>query len=249
MDGNQQYDWWQGFFSGFWLEVQRLTKTPEQTRADADFLTTVCELNSPQELLDVPCGEGRLSLEMARRGHNVTGLDITWPLLEDARHKGEAEGLAVDWQHGDMRELTQEEDFDAAFCFWGSIGYFTDEGNQQFFSGVNRALRPGGRFVIDNHVLESLLLSYEEKTWRQVGEILVLEERSYDVRQSRIESVWTFVRSGMTQTRRSSIRLYSYRELCGLLSSSGFSKFEGYGSLDGEPFRLGSPRLYLVATK
>ncbi len=244
-----QPDWWEGFFSGLWLEVQRQFKSEEQTQAEADFIEKALALAPGAHVLDAPCGEGRIALTLAARGYQVTGVDITEPLLDDARRQAATRGLDVTWERRDMRDLPWEGAFDAVLCFWGSFGYFDDAGNIEHVQAVARALKPGGRFVIDTHVAESLFRVFTSRGWNPVGDILLLEERRYDHVRSRTEVEWTFVREGVIQRQSSSIRVYTYNELCRLLESAGFGAFAGYGSLDVEPFALRSPRLYLVATK
>ena len=82
-----------------------------------------------------------------------------------------------------------------------------------------------------------------------MGDLLVLENRRFDHVTSRVESEWTFVRDGQTEMKRLSLRLYTYRELCGLPNQAGFGDHRAYGTLDGEPFELNSTWLYLVTTK
>src|SRR5262245_41616080 len=129
-------DWWQHFFGGLWLDVQRRFRTPEQTRAEADFVEQMLGLTSGARVLDAPCGEGRIALELAARGHHVTGVDVTPILLEDAKRAAAEHGLSVVWEQRDMRDLPWREQFDAAVCWWGSFGYFDDAGNAAFIRAV-----------------------------------------------------------------------------------------------------------------
>lgn len=244
-----QAEWWESFFGGLWLDVQRQAWTEEQTRAEADFIEELLQLKPPARVLDVPCGEGRLSIELASRGYQVTGVDITLPLLEDAQRRAAERQLEIVWQHRDMRDLPWQEEFDAAFCFWGSFGYFDDEGNADFLKAVFRALKPGGRFLVETHIAETLLPRFQERDWGRVGDTFVLQERTYDHLGGRIDAGWTLLREGRTEKRSSSIRLYTYRELCQLLRQAGFEKCEGYETLTQEPFKLGSRRLTLRSTK
>jgi cyclopropane fatty-acyl-phospholipid synthase-like methyltransferase len=247
---NNQKEWWEGFFSGLWLDVQGETKTEEQTRIEADFIQNVLQLAPQSKVLDVPCGEGRHSIELAARGCQVTGVDITLPFLNEAQHQAKEQQLEVAWEHRDMRDLPWEEEFDGVFCFWGSFGYFEDKGNADFLKAVSRVLKPRAKFLLDTHVTETLLPKLsQERGWRRVGNTLVLEERHYDHVCGRTKTEWTLVQDGKTFEKSTSIRLYTYRELCQLLEGLGFADPEGYGSLSGEPFQLGSPRLYLVVTK
>ena len=71
----------------------------------------------------------------------------------------------------------------------------------------------------------------------------------YDPATARVDKECTFVKDGVTTRSDFSVRIYGYRELCELFRRSGFSSVEGASGLSAEPFRLGSARLLLVATK
>lgn len=241
-------EWWESFFSDLWLEVQRQIRV-EETPAEADFIEKVLELNTGDKVLDVPCGEGRLSLELASRGYRLTGLDITPPLLEDARRQADERGLDIAFKGLDMRHLPWEGEFDGAFCFWGSFGYFDDDGNREFLGALSRVLKPDGRALLDiPNLAEGVLPRFQERGWDRVGDILVLQERKYNHAQGRIDVEWTFVQGDRTEKMPSSIQLYTYRELCRLLKEVGLVSWKEYGSLDLKPFGLGS-RLYLVVRR
>jgi SAM-dependent methyltransferase len=247
---NNQEEWWEGFFSGLWLDVQRTLKTDEQTRFEVGFVENALRLAPQSRVLDAPCGVGRHSIELARRGYHVTGIDIAPPLLDDARQKAKEHGVKVRWEQRDMRDLPWKGEFDAAFCFWGSFGYFDDDGNADFLDSISCALKPGGRFLLDTHVAETLLPRLvEQRGWKEVGNITVLEERHYDHVSAQTTTEWTLIQDGRMFKGSSVIRLYTFNELSKLLERFGFGNFEAYGSLDSSPFRVGSPRLYLVTTK
>src|SRR5260370_37424700 len=78
-------NWYEDFFHGVALDLWRKAIRPEQTKAEADFLVNVLQREARSHLLDVPCGNGRLSLELARRGYRVTGVDISVEFIEEAR--------------------------------------------------------------------------------------------------------------------------------------------------------------------
>lgn len=242
--------WWDVFFRDPWRNVFLQEKTQRDTSEEVDFIQKVLELRSQAKILDVPCGEGRHSIELARRKFRVTGVDINKHFLRIARGKTKHERLKIVWQNRDMRDLPWDGEFDAAFSFWGSFGYFDDRGNGDFLNAVSRVLKPGARFLVDTHVSETLLPKmFPGRIWKQVGETLLLEEKSYDCASSRVNTEWTFIHYGKKTRRFSSIRLYTYKELCDLLESVGFESFRAYGFLNGDPFCVGSPRLYLVARK
>ncbi len=246
-----QKDWWKTFFSGPWLDAQKHPWPEGQTKRDADFLEKALKLAPEAKILDVPCGEGRLSIELAKRNYKVTGVDISFPLLVEGRSRAEEGKLNINWEHMDMRDLPWKEEFDAAFCFWGSFGYFDDEGNKEFLNAAGRVLKPGGRLIIDTHSVDTLLPVFQKRYWRRMGDTLVLEDRKFEHVQSRVDVEWTLVKikESKVVTFNSSIRIYTYHELCKLLEDAGFFNFEGYGSLDMTPFGFGSHRLLLMATR
>jgi SAM-dependent methyltransferase len=151
-----------------------------------------------------------------------------------------------------MREIEDVEKFDAAVCWWGSFGYFDDAGDARFARSVARALRPGGTFVIDMNLVESLLPQWQSRGAWRVGEVWVVEERVLDLRTSRTEVEWTFLSSGQPAvSRHSSIRLYTFRELDALLRDAGFAAVDAYDQATGEPFAVGAGmrRVTVVARK
>jgi cyclopropane fatty-acyl-phospholipid synthase-like methyltransferase len=243
-----QKEWWEEFFPA-WSDVQRQIKSEEETRVEADCIENLLQLPLQATVLDVPCGEGRLALQMAALGFRVTGVDLALPLLEDARQKAAERRLEVTWEHRDMRDLPWQNAFDGAFCFWGSFGYFDERGNADFLNAVCRALKPGARFLMDTHVAETLLPRFQERAWHRIGETIMLQARRYDHAQSRINVEWTFIKDGEAVERSSSIRIYTYYELCRLLKEAGFIACEGYDGASETSFHLGARRLVLVATK
>ena len=242
-------EWWKDFFGGLVVDFWRAAMTPETTRAEADFLARSLRLGSGARVLDVPCGDGRLALEFAARGCRVTGVDISPDFLAAARTAARERGLDAEWRRSDMRDLPWRGEFDAAYCAGSSFGFFDDEGNAAFLSAVAETLTSGGRFFGDFKAVESILPGFRESYEMPVGDILFAAKNRYDPAAGTMESLYTVTRGDRSETKRAVHRIYTTREILRMLSDAGFEGFETCGSLEGEPFRLGSPRLFVVATK
>src|SRR6266700_1381716 len=244
-------DWWKDFFSGSIVDFWRRVMPPETTRAEAEFLMRTLQVQPGARLLNVPCGDGRLSLELARRGHRMTGVDISPDFLEVAREDSRREGLVIEWRLSEMRELPWEPRFDGAFCAGSSFGFLGDEGDAAFLDSVARTLKPGSRLVIDAvKAAEVVLAQFRPSHEMEVGDIHFAAENSYDPACGWMDSRYRITRRGLeSETRQAAHRIYTYREVVRMLEAAGFEDVRGLGSPEGEPFRLGSARLILIATK
>ena len=215
-------NWWENFFEGVAVTMWLQAIPAEHTRDEADRLARRLAVVPGAELLDVPCGAGRLALVLAERGYRLTGVDWSSESLDHARAHDTLQ--QVHWQQGDMRDLPWPGRFDGVFCMGNSFGYLDDEGNAAFLRSVRNALKPGGRFVLESPmVLENLLNWLQPRPWWKAGDVHLLVENQYDAASSRLNIEYTFVSKGRVEVRRGSHRAYSYRELVELLMASGFT--------------------------
>ena len=243
-------DWWRTFFSGMVVESWLKATTAEQTRQEANFILESLRVPPPARLLDVPCGGGRHCHALAEDGYEMTGVDISVELLEAANAPSTGRSRTIAWEHREMRDLPWPEAFDGAYSFGNSFGYLDDDGNAAFLEAVANALKPGARFVLDTgYIAESLLPVLQERAWYPIGDMIMLAQRRYDPVEGRLHVEYIFVRDGTMDKRSMSARIHTCREVFQLLKEAGFTDLQAYGSLAKEPFRLGSNRLLMVATK
>jgi SAM-dependent methyltransferase len=216
-----QANWWEHFFHGVAVDMWRQAVPAEHTSREARALERALALEPGAEILDVPCGAGRLTLELAPR-YSMTGVDLSPEFLGHAR-AADAAGR-VTWEHRDMCDLPWPGRFDGAFCLGNSFGYLDDEGNARFLRAVAGALKPGGRFILETPmVIESLLASIKDRPWFKAGTVYLLVENEYDASRSRLNTEYTFVADGRVEVRRGSQRVYAYRQLIELMEASGFA--------------------------
>jgi SAM-dependent methyltransferase len=236
-----QSNWYETFFHGVAVDLWLNALPPEHTRREADQLEKLLGV-SGSELLDVPCGAGRLSLELASRGYRMTGVDLSPEFLGHAR-AADPEGRVV-WEQRDMRDLPWRDRFDGAFCYGNSFGYLDDEGNTQFLRAVAAVLKRGGRFVLETPmVIESLLPGLKDRPWFKAGNVHLLVTNEYDAVRGRLDIEYTFITNGRVEVRRGSHQAYTYRQLVELMEAAGFKV-----SADAAWNRT-TPSLTLVGTR
>jgi cyclopropane fatty-acyl-phospholipid synthase-like methyltransferase len=220
--------------------------TAEQTTAEAAFLTERLELQPGMSVLDVPCGNGRHALELARRGVRLTGVDLSSGFLDEARRNAPD----VEWVRSDMRELPWTARFDAAYCFGNSFGYFDYDNCRRFLDALARALKPGGRFALESGaVSETLLPVLQPERRMRIGDIDFHSRNTYDAAEGRMDITYTFTRGEQQEIKPIHQWVHSAAEIRRMLRGSGLEPVAAYGDASGKPFALGSPRLIVVARK
>lgn len=244
-------DWYREFFKGSWLQTQAAMKgDPELAAREVGWLVERLELEADMRVLDVPCGTARHSVELARRGLRVLGVDLSTEVLAAAKERLSESGVeGVELLQADMRALPRDASFDGAFCWWGSFGYLEGDGDIKFAQAVAASLRKGARFAIDVIPLEAFLMHHASESLRFADGVLFGEIRNYDPRSGRNESQWHQVANGEHEVRTGSIRIYSCHELIALLEGAGFENVELHSDLEGSEWRLGDGRCRVLATR
>ncbi len=242
--------WHEQFFSGAALELWRRAIPHEVTEEEVVFLHEALEAPHGSRLLDVPCGNGRLSLPLSLMGYKVTAIDTCDEFLVEARTFASSYETEIEYIHGDMRQIGTEEKFDGAFCMGNSFGYFDHEGTAQFLSSVSNSLKSGARFILDTAMsAESFLVNGGEREWLRAGDMYMLIENHYDRRHSRVETTYIFVQNGKEERRKAIHWIYSSGELCRMFEAAGFSILQMFSSTESDVFALGDARLLLLAQK
>jgi len=246
-----QHPWYLDFFTELPNALWRAAVPPDQTTAEVDFLERVA-LPIPGRVLDVACGSGRHALELARRGHRVTGVDVSVEAIEFARATARAQDLRPDLVVGDMARLTEVQltpGYRLITCLGNAFGYLPHEQTVQFLADTRGLVDPGGSLVIDTgFAAESLLpgLQLEEEPVT-FGGIEMISVNSYDPARSRYLTDMT-VRRGTEQHRATAVQhVYTSAEIARMIMTAGYGSVEMYGDVDGSPYRWGSRRLLLVA--
>src|SRR5207302_3126811 len=121
----------------------------ERSDSEAAEITGLLGLGRGSRVLDAPCGYGRIANRLAAGGAEVLGLDRDPYFLEVARADAKARGVDVEYVEGDLLEMEFAGEFDAAISWFTSFGYHDDETDRDLLRRYRRALRPGGRLLLE----------------------------------------------------------------------------------------------------
>src|SRR3989441_5805247 len=167
-------EWWRSWFGPGYLALYD-DYLAERTPVEIDQLEALLALRPPRRILDLPCGQGRHAIELARRGYDVTGADLSLFLLKIADERARAARVGVRWITGDMRQVIAGETFDVVLNLFTSLGYFADETDDRKVVGAAATmLLPGGRFVVELINGERVMAHFQEREWFTVGQVAVV---------------------------------------------------------------------------
>jgi SAM-dependent methyltransferase len=169
----------------------------------------------------------------------TTGLDLSALHLRHARRAAKEAGAAVRWHRGDMREIP-----------WP--GYFDDEEDDfRVVEAVSRALKPGGRLLLDTINRDWLMRNWETHGWREREDgTLDLEERRFDAASGRNRVRVLSIRpDGGRDEHHIDLRLYTLKELSDMLSRAGLKVRRTWGGFDDREFGPDGRRMIVMAER
>ena len=244
--------WYKSFFGEDYFEIYEGLLAPEETTAQVEGIISLLELRPGARVLDVACGHGRHAIPLAKRGFDVTGYDLSGVFLARAREDAEAQGAKVQWIEGDMRELPFESRFDAVINIFTAFGYFEKpEDDVRTLRGIRRALKPGGRFLMETIHRDALPARFQTRGFdRTSNGSIVLRERHWDLARDVIDEEVLLIRlDGSRSEYTTSVRTRSLHGYLRLLAEADLEPLAWYGGLGGDPLELSSRRLALVSRK
>lgn len=241
--------WWETFFGPDYLKQYESNEAQASTEVDA--IEKVLHLRKGARVLDLACGGGRHSVELARRGYRVTGFDLSEDLLKAARSAAREAHQDIHLVQGDMRELPYRAEFDAVINMFSSFGYFDSiEDDRRVLAGIAKALKVRGKFLMDRFNREALAYELPQQGWR-VGEdgSVILQEDTFDALRGRYDTRQIVIDRDGTREHVGSVRAYTLPELKELFDGAGLPIHRVLGGLDLSPYRARSRRLVLYAVK
>jgi D-alanine-D-alanine ligase len=230
LEEHVQSDWWRYIFNSMYLKTDGdVIDDPIITAKEVNAFGEIAHLSLDDRILDLCCGQGRISLELARRGFGyVDGLDRSRYLIQKAKTESKKEGLSVRFKEGDARKLPYQPDtFDVVIIVGNSFGYFeTPQDDVRVLKEVFRVLKPWGRILIDVADGEYMRSRFQPRSWEWIDKnYFVCRERSLSLDKNRLISreVITHVQKGVVADQFYAERLYTGKEMQELLGMASFS--------------------------
>lgn len=221
----------------------------ERSEADTDAAVALAGLAPGAQVLDAPCGHGRMAVRMAEHGLRVTGIDRSAAFLEVARREAAARGVDVELHEADLRALPVDGPYDAVVCWFTSFGYFDDEGNLEVLKEFHRVLRPGGVLVLETLSHDAYVRSFTQTPDAIVvdaGGDLMVDRNDFDVETGCIVCHRVTVRGAERREARFTIRLPTLPEWRRFLADAGFASV-GFTDASGADVDLETWRLVVRA--
>ncbi|MCX9193094.1 SAM-dependent methyltransferase [Carbonactinospora thermoautotrophica] len=237
-------DLWVGFASVM-FSARR-----EAEAAELVATSPLLQVAAGTRVLDLACGPGLHVVPLARRGAEVTGVDLSPAMLDRARVACERAGVRARLVRADMREYVDPGAFDLVISMYTSFGYFTDpDDNLRVLRNAFASLTPGGRLLVD--VLGKEVLA----SWVGRPQAVDVEDGTVFMRDTILDD-WTRLRTDWTLVREDTVRrasivsyLYSAAELRALFEAAGFSDVECFGDFDAAAYDNHARRLIVRGTR
>jgi SAM-dependent methyltransferase len=243
--------WWEEMFSDDFLRTMVRADQSVVTR-ECDFIEERLGLEKGAIMLDLGCGSGEHAVELARRGYNVVGYDLSLPMLARAQDEAQDRGQQINFLQGDMREMAFEDSFDGVYCWSTTFGYFDDDKNLGVLARIHRGLRQGGMLLLDVANRDYIGPRQPSSVWFEGDGCVCMDEMVVDFFTSRLRVKRTVMfEDGRARECDYSIRLYALHELGKILHDAGFKVLEvtGHPAHPGVFFGAESPRIIVLAER
>jgi SAM-dependent methyltransferase len=243
--------WWEELFNDDYVRTMEKI-TDEQIAREVAFIEDSLGVERGGAVLDLGCGTGRHAVELARRGYEVVGCDLSLSMLARAGDEAQEREAKLNFVQGDMREMAFDEQFDGVYSWNTSFGYFEEEKNAQVVDRVHRALKAGGLFLLDVVNRDFLVRQSPSLAWFEGDGCVCMDEMTVDFITSRMRVKRTMMLDdGRSREIEYSMRVYSLHELGKILHEHGFKVCEVTGRIatPGVFFGNESPRTIILAEK
>ncbi|MDE0078828.1 MAG: methyltransferase domain-containing protein [Caldilineaceae bacterium] len=226
--------------------------TAERTRQEIDFLVDALPLSPGARVLDVGCGFGRHSVELARRRFRVLGIDPAAAMIRAARANAHEAGVVVDFQQVAAEGYFTAEPFDAALCLFTTLGQVPPasvDDNRDLLTTVFDSLKEGGRFALELPQKEPALDALKPSDRFGSDTSYAQIHRSYEAGTGIVTEQFHIVSPDGSQDFHLRYRLFTRQDVTSLLTAAGLQLRKGYDGYTGADLTADSPAMLFICAK
>lgn len=248
-----KHEWFEN--ENFWnnyapimFDAKRWAEAP----AVAEAVCRIAGLSKGAKILDAGCGPGRISVELALRGLEVTGVDLIQSELDAAAETAADENVDLELIRADLRTFKSDKKFDCAVNLYTSFGYCdTIEEDAQILKSICNSLKDSGYFILENLSRETAIMNFTEGEWFERAGKTVLTQFEVVRAWEGLRSRWILIdnETGGRIDHEFVQRLYSAVELKRIMLGIGFKSVEIYGNYDFSPYNQNAKTMVIVARK
>jgi 2-polyprenyl-3-methyl-5-hydroxy-6-metoxy-1,4-benzoquinol methylase len=230
--------WYETLFENYGRKYDEESFT-QGTAGECDFIEKEINYNKSLKIIDIGCGTGRHSIELTKRGYNMTGIDLSESQLKRAKKKAKSHNLKIDFRKLDAMKLPFKKEFDVAImlCEGAFPLMETDEMNFEILKNVTRALKNKAKFIFTT--LNGLFPLYHSINEFHAADVqeghTTCKNTHFDLMTFRDYNITTVVDdSGNVKELECNERYYVPCEITWMLKTLGYEKIDIYGAKIGE---------------
>jgi SAM-dependent methyltransferase len=239
------------FFDGYYKDIWRHIFPEKTTLAEVDFIFDASKLNTESHLLDIMCGYGRHSIELAKRGVHVSAVDNLPDYINEIKEAAAVQNLDIDCICADILEMQIDKKFDVVICMGNSLQFFNEEDTLRVLTNISDHIKPGGKFYINTWSLTEIAVkNIKEKSWSRIEDFLLISDCKILFYPTRMEmNSIIMTDKGEREEKMGIDYIFSINEMEAMLNKTGFRLKEIYSIPGKKLFTVGEPRAYIVAEK
>ncbi len=256
MPQNNLSNWWESFFTDAFADTMlEHSKDDIAHNKAVDFLMEELHLKPSSIVFDQCCGTGSVSIDLAKKGVYAIGVDQSALYIERANKKLQTNNLKGEFFTGDALTFKPTKQCDAAFNWYTSFGYYSDDSkNLEMLKSAYNAIKSGGFFALEYVNVANILASkppYSKVISKKTPQnMLITNEVDIDINKDMLNQHWTFTTpNGNKQTYHGAIKMYHPHQIKKLLEKCGFTEIKTYGNTAKQELTANSSRCIFVCRK
>lgn len=239
------------FFEGSYKEAWKEIIPQGLTDAEINFIEEIAGLRSGSTVLDLMCGYGRHTIQLAERGIHVTAVDNLFQYIAEIKEKAQQLSLPVEAVQASALNVRLERNYDAVICMGNSFAFFNKEDALTILRNISKHILPKGVLIINSWMIaETAFRNFKEKEWHYAGAYKCVIESKYYFHPSRIETEQTIIApDDSVEVVQGVDYIFSLDEIESMFNEAGLKTKALYSTPRKKKFTLGDGHIYIVAEK